>query len=115
MLPNRLENVFCNVSVRTNVPAMNVTPSTIANDVSAKRSLWAKRPLIVTFFISGPLCPKGLHALQDRSGGGLLELADHFAVRQEHHPVRIGGTVGVMGHHYDRLTQLVDGPAQEPQ
>ena len=36
------------VSVSTNVPAMNATPSTTASDVSASRNFLARRPLIVT-------------------------------------------------------------------
>ncbi len=54
MLPNNVVNVFCRVSVRTNVPEMKVTPSTIASAVSASLSLWASRPLRVTFRIGQP-------------------------------------------------------------
>src|ERR1700677_3394513 len=100
MLPNRTENVLCRVSVRTNVPEMKVTPSTIASAVSAGRSLWVSRPLMVTFRISGS---QGPHPLQDRIGGRALQLADHVPVGQEDDAVRVGGAARVMCHHHDRL------------
>src|ERR1700689_474772 len=100
MLPNSTENVLCKVSVRTNVPEMNVTPSTIASAVSASRSLWASMPLKVTFRMSGPQRP---HALQDRVGGRLFQLADHGSVGQEDDPVRVRGAARVVRHHDDRL------------
>ena len=67
MWPNRVVKVLCSVSVRTNVPEMNVTPSTMAMPVSTSRSLWASRPLIVTFHMS---VPQLLHVLEYRVGGG---------------------------------------------
>src|SRR5580704_11043846 len=113
MFPNKLENVLCSVSVRTNVPAMKVTPSTMASAVSAKRSLWARRPLMVTFFTSGSQFPEGLHLLQDRSGRRVLELAHNLAVGQEDDPVGVGRAVRVVGHHDDGLAQLRNRPPQE--
>src|ERR1700721_365548 len=110
MLPNSSLNVLCNVSVRTNVPEMKVTPSTMASAVSPSRSLWASRPLMVTFHMSGP---QGPHPLQDRVGGRLLELADHLAVGQEDDPVRVRGPARVVGHHDDRLAELGHRAAQE--
>src|SRR5580693_9134948 len=59
---------------------MKVTPSTIASAVSASLSLWASRPLIVTFRMSGSQRP---HPLQDRIRGRLLELAHHGPVGKE--------------------------------
>src|ERR1700722_15169982 len=103
MLPNSSENVLCSVSVSTNVPEMNVTPSTMASAGSASRSLWARRPLIVTFHMSGPQRPD---PLQDGVGGRLLEVADHLAVGQEHDPVRVRGPARVVGDHDDRLAEL---------
>src|SRR5690242_9249496 len=110
MLPNSVVNVFCRVSVRTNVPEMNVTPSTIASAVSASLSLWASRPLIVTFRMSGR---QRSHPLQDRIGGRLVELAHYRPVGQEDHPVRVGGTRGVVRHHHDRLAEFGDRLPQE--
>src|SRR5580658_6734556 len=109
MLLNSVVKVLCRVSVRTNVPEMKVTPSTMASAVSASRSLWASRPLIVTFHMSGP---QGPHPLQDGVGGGLLELPHHLAVGQEDDPVRIRGPARVVGHHHDRLAELGHRPPQ---
>src|SRR5580693_7458799 len=103
MLLNSVVNVLCRVSVRTNVPEMNVTPSTMASAVSPSLSLWASRPLMVTFHMSGP---QGPHPLQDRVGRGLAQLAHHGAVVQEDDPVRIRGAPRVVGHHHDRLAEL---------
>src|SRR5260370_22183691 len=110
MLPNSSVNVLCKVSVRTNVPEMNVTPSTMASAVSASRSLWASRPLIVTFHMSGP---QGPHPLEDGVGGRLLELPHHLAVVQEDDPVRVRGPARVVGHHDDRLAKLGHRAPQE--
>src|SRR6266705_5226828 len=106
MLPNSTLKVLFKVSVKTNVPEMKATPSTIASAVSASLSLWASRPLIVTFRMSGRQRP---HPLQDRVGGRLVELAHHRPVGQEDDPVRVGGARGVVRHHHDRLAELGDG------
>src|SRR5260370_32666978 len=103
MLLNSVVNVLCRVSVRTNVPEMKVTPSTMASAVSPSRSLWASRPLIVTFHMSGPQRPD---LLQDGVGGGLAEFADHGSVGQEDDPVRVRGPARVVGHHDDRLAEI---------
>src|ERR1700730_8568054 len=103
MLPNSSVNVLCKVSVSTNVPEMNVTPSTMASAVSASRSLWASRPLRVTVRMSGP---QGPHPLQHGVGGRLPELAHHDPVGQEDNPVRVRGAPRVVRHHHDRLAQL---------
>src|ERR1700723_671047 len=110
MLLNSVVKVLCRVSVRTNVPEMNVTPSTMASAVSASRSLWASRPLIVTFHMSGPQRPD---PLQDGVGGGLVEFAYHLAVGQEDDPVRVCGPARVVGHHDDRLAELGHRAPQE--
>src|SRR6516225_10068005 len=112
MFPNSTLKVLCSVSVSTNVPEMNVTPSTIASAVSASRSLWASRPLIVTFHTSGPQRP---HPLQDRIGGRLVQLAHHGPVGQEDDPVRVGGAPGVVRHHHDRLAEVGDRLPEEGQ
>src|SRR5271163_2229585 len=110
MLPKSTENVLCKVSVRTNVPEMKVTPSTIASAVSASRSLWASRPLIVTFRMSGPQRP---HPLQDRIRGRPLQFADHAPVGQEDDPVRVRGPPRIVRHHDDRLTERGHRTPQE--
>ena len=52
---------------RTKVPDTNMTPSTMATAVRARRSLWASRPFRVAFHISGT---QQLHLLEDGVGGG---------------------------------------------
>ena len=103
--PNSVSNVLCSVSVSTNVPEMNVTPSTMASAVSARRSLWASRPLMVTFHMSAAQRP---HPLEDRIRRRVGQLADHLAVGQEHDPVGVRGAARVVGHHDDRLAELRD-------
>src|SRR6516165_7159890 len=110
MLPNNVLKVLCSVSVSTNVPEMNVTPSTMASAVNASRSLCASRPLIVTFHMSGPQLPD---ALEDGVRRGVVQLVDHPAVGQEDHPVGIGSAAGVVRHHHDRLPELVHRAPQE--
>src|SRR5580704_4965653 len=112
MWPKSVSNVLWSVSVRTNVPEMKVTPSTMAMAVSTNRNLWASRPLMVTFHIS---VPQLLHVLQDRVGGGRGELSHDLAVGQEDHPVGIGGAAGIVGDHDDRLVELGDRALQEAQ
>src|ERR1700688_1846656 len=112
MFPNSTENVLCKVSVRTNVPEMKVTPRTIANAVSASRSLWASNPLTVTFRTSGA---QGPHPIQDRVGGWPVQGAHHGPVGQEDDPVRVRGSSRVMRHHDDRLTELGHRTPQKPQ
>src|SRR5580693_10192888 len=110
MLANSSVNVLCKVSVRTNVPEMNATPSTMASAVSPSRSLWASRPLIVTFHMSGPQRPD---PLQDGVGGGLVEFSYHLAIGQEDDPVRVRGPARVMGHHDNRLAEIGHRAPQE--
>src|SRR4029077_4616288 len=110
MLPNSTVNVLFRVSVKTNVPEMKATPSTMASAVSASRSLWASSPLIVTFRMSGPQRP---HPLQDRIGSRLFQLAHHGPVGQEDDPVRVRGTPRVVRHHDDRLAWLRPRSPQE--
>src|SRR5450755_5073133 len=118
MLPNSTENVLFKVSVRTNVPDIKATPSTIASAVSASRSLWASRPLMVTLRMSGlqgSQGPQGPHPLQDRIGGRLGQLAHHGPVGQEDDPVRIPGSPRIVRHHDDRLADFGYRSAQECQ
>ena len=56
-----------------------------------------------------------LHAIEDRRRGRRRQVADDLAVRQEHDLVGVAGRVGVVGHHHDRLGELVDGAAHERQ
>src|SRR6476646_3143310 len=110
MLPNSVLNVFCRVSVSTNVPEMNVTPSTIASAVSASRSLWAKSPRRVTWRIS---CPHHPHPLKDRIRGRLPQFAYYGPVGEEDDPVRVRGATRVVRHHHDRLPKFPHRPLEE--
>src|ERR1700693_101789 len=110
MWPNSVVKVLCSVSVRTNVPEMKVTPSTMAMPVSTSRSLCASSPLMVTFHMS---VPQLLHVLEDRVGGGGGELADDRAVGEEDHSIGMGGTAGVVGDHDDGLVEFRHRPTQE--
>ena len=88
MIPWKL---LSSVSVNTNDPATNATPSTMANALMASRSLRASRLRTVTRNISGHLVGRRLetaellHLLQDVMGRRGAQLADHPAVAEEHH------------------------------
>src|SRR5271165_1048567 len=112
MFPNSVSNVLCRVSVRTNVPAMNVTPSTMASAVSARRSLWARSPLMVTRHTSGA---HRSDVLEDRVGRRRGEVVDDLAVAQKNDPVGVGRAMGVVGDHDDGLAEFGDRPTQEGQ
>src|SRR5580704_3195837 len=112
MCAKSVVKVLCRVSVSTNVPEMNVTPSTMAMPVSSRRSLWASRPLIVTFHTS---VPQLLHVLQDRIGGGGGELPHDLAVGEEDDAVGEGGAAWIVGDHHDGLVELGHRPTQEAQ
>src|ERR1700722_3518348 len=105
MLPNNVLKVLFSVSVRTKVPAMNITPSTMARAVRNSRSLWASRPLMVTRHMSAT---QRAHVLEDRVRGGVVELVHDVPVGQEHHPVGVGRAVRIVRHHDDGLSELVD-------
>src|ERR1700722_2700370 len=110
MLPTRVVKVLCKVSVSTRLPEMKVTPRMMAKAVRARRSLWARSPLMVTFHMSGP---EFLHALEHRVGRGREEVTHHLAVGEEDHPVCVGGAAWVVRHHDNRLAELAHRSAQE--
>src|SRR4030088_468803 len=93
------------VSVRTKVPAMNMTPSTTASAVSARRSLWAMRLLRVAFS-TRRLAPEGLHLVEHQLGRGAVHLADHPSVHEEDRPVGVAGGDRVVGDHDHGLAKL---------
>src|SRR5437879_2593821 len=108
---NRLSNVREIVSVRIIVPDMNETPSITARAVSAKRSLWASSPLIVTR--RTVLLADVFHVVDDGLGRRALELVDDFPVGEEDDAIGIAGGDGIVGDHHDRLAQIGDGLAHE--
>src|SRR3974377_813271 len=112
MVPNSVLNVLCSVSVRTSVPAMKVTPSTMASAVSARRSLCPRTPLMVTFHMSGPELPP---PLEDRVGGRFIQLVHDSAIGQEDDPVGERSPSRVVGDHHDRLAELVTRPPEAPE
>src|ERR1700716_4309009 len=79
------------VSVRTKVPAMNMTPSTTASAVSARRSLWARR-LFRVAFSTRRLSPEGLHLVEHQLGRRAVHLADRLPVHEEDRPVGVAGS-----------------------
>src|SRR6266511_4190172 len=100
------------VSVSTEVPDTKLTPSTIASAVSARRSLWDSSPLMVAFDMARS-APELLHQVEDLVGGGVGHLVNDLAVLEEQHVVGVGGGARVVGHHHDRLAELVDRAPQE--
>src|SRR5439155_11450767 len=108
---NRLSNVREIVSVRIIVPDMNATPSITARAVSAKRSLWASSPLIVTR--RTVLLADVFHVVDDRLRGRVLELVDDLPVGKEDDAVGVTGGDGVVRDHHDRLTEVGDGLVHE--
>src|SRR5690606_14916597 len=107
---NSPSKVLPMVSVRIIVPAMKATPSTTARPVSAKRTLWAHRPLYVSLIICA--C-ESLHAVADRVGGGVLHVVDDPAGGEERDAVGVRRGDRVVGDHHDGLAELVHGGAHE--
>src|ERR1700716_3020921 len=99
------------VSVRIIVPDMNETPSLTPRAVSAKRSLWASRPLIVTR--RTVLLADVFHVVDDGLGRRALELVDDLPVGEEDDAIGIAGGDGVVGDHHERLAPIGDRLAHE--
>src|SRR6266540_2698398 len=57
--------------------------------------------------------PELLHQVEDLVGGGVGHLVNDLAVLEEQHVVGVGGGARVVGHHHDRLAELVDRAPQE--
>ena len=113
MLPNSLSNVLCSVSVSTNVPAMNVTPSTMASAGQHQAELVGQQPLD-----GDPphvRAPMRADALEHRVRRRVGELVDDLAVGEEDDPVGVRRPAGVVGDHDDGLAELGHRPAQERQ
>src|SRR6476646_7700787 len=80
-------NVFITVSVRISVPAMNATPTTTARAVLTRRLFLEAISLTVSRnMTSAPQC---LDAVENRVGGGLVDLPDDVAVGEEHGAIRV--------------------------
>ncbi len=111
---NRLSNVREIVSVSTIVPDMNATPRITASAVSAKRSLWASSPLIVTR--PTDYSPR-LFARRSMivSAVGFCELVDDLPVGEEDDAIGVPGGDRVVRDHHDRLAQVGDRLAHELQ
>src|SRR5690349_4976067 len=116
---NRSVKLRFKVSVNTNVPATNATPSTIANALMPSRSLCAARPFSVALSIFSALrrvvarCLEVLHLLEHPVRGGFEHLVDDPAVGQEKNPVGVPGRVRVMGDHHHGLAELGDRATKE--
>src|SRR5262245_53209922 len=107
---NSVPNWALTLSVRTNAPTTNATPSVTETRVSAKRSLWPRRLLSVMRTMGGRTsrAAEALHLVEHRVGARIAHLVEDAAVDQEHHTVRARRGAGVVGHHHDRLAELVD-------
>src|SRR5215217_5790120 len=111
--PKSRSNVVVAVSVRTNVPATNATPSTTAIPVRSRRSFRASRLLTVARHTTLRL--QRLHPVEDLLRGGFDHLVDDPAVRQEDDPVGIRRRRRIVRDHDDRLVVLLHRVAQEGQ
>src|SRR5437660_2364412 len=110
----RLSKVWASVSVSTNVPATKPTPRTTDRAVSASRSLWASRPLIMTRRIGLPSSRfERLEPVEDALRRRALHLVDDVPVGQEHRGIGVAGGGRVVGDHDDGLAEIVDRLAQE--
>ena len=83
---NSASKLCFTVSVSTNVPAMNATPSTMAMAVRNRRTLCAARLRRVARSTS---VPHALHVVDDALGRRLRHLVDDAAVGEEHDAVRV--------------------------
>src|SRR2546428_3920958 len=112
-LENSASKLPLRVSPSTSVPDRNATPMNTARNVPASRRFRAHSPLNVTLPMTLLSAPERLYALQDSLSGGLVHAVDEAAVRQEQDLVGVTRGYGIMGHHHDRLAELVDRLAHE--
>ena len=109
--------------MKIRVPTTNATPSTIANVLMMSRTLRPSSDFQAACSISrwwsarGPRrgARRGLHLLENAFAVGLAHLAHDPAVAEEHDPVGVRGRDRVVGDHHDRLPELVDGAAEQPE
>src|SRR5262249_15112286 len=109
-----LLNAWSIESVRTKVPLIIATPSTIAIAVRAVRSFRLRRPRIANQVM--PSASRGgelLHHVVDRVRVALADLAHDEPVGEEQHAMGGRSRARVVRHHHDRLAVLVDGAAEE--
>src|SRR3954468_5600528 len=104
-------NVFEMVSVSTNVPDTNATPSITAIPVSRKRTFLLQMPLSVTFHMGSGA--QALHLVEHRVGRRCEKLVDDGAVGQEHDAVGVARCDRIVRDHDDGLAELVDRFAHE--
>src|SRR6478735_2864470 len=108
---NRPLKVLEMVSVSTNVPDTNATPSMTAMPVSRKRTFLLQMPLSVTFHMGSGA--QALHLVEHRVGRRCVQLVDDGAVGQEHDAVGVARRDRVVRDHDDGLAELVDRSAHE--
>src|SRR6476619_1865322 len=101
-------------SVSTNVPLIIATPRTIAIAVSAVRSLRLSSPFIANL-ITTSRRGEFFHHVVDRVRVALAELPHNRTVVEEQHAMGDRCGAGVVRHHDDRLTVVVDRASQELQ
>src|SRR5215203_3979921 len=119
-------------SPSTNAETTKLTASVTPNAVRAKRTLFARRCLMVSRNMA--VCPIGsvvlvqlcwfscggsvadpTHVVDHGIGCGVEELVGDAAIGEEDDAVRVAGGHGIVGDHHDRLTELADGVAHERQ
>src|SRR6476659_8467130 len=111
-----LSNAWSIEFVSTNVPLIIATPRTIAIAVSAVRNLRLSSPLIANLVTRWTSRGRELfHHLIDRVRVALAELPHDRTVVEEQHAMRDRCRAGVVRHHDDRLTVVVDRASQELQ
>src|SRR4051812_5929810 len=118
-----LSKVWLSPWLKISTPARNATPSTMASALITSRSLRAARLRRVSRSIGPAPSVREVHrgglqcgqVLQHLLAVGTGQLVDHAAVGEEDDAVAVRRRHRVMGHHHDRLAELVDAAAQERQ
>src|SRR5688572_11469653 len=113
---NRLSNVALRLSARMNDPETNATEATIAIPIAIARPIRARSERRASLGMTLiRLATDLLHAVDDLVDGRLRHVVHDLAVGEEHDAVGVGGSVGVVRHHHDRLAEIVDRVAHELQ
>src|SRR3954470_15266490 len=111
--PAASSTVSRDVSFRTRVATTKPTAMTIARVEATSRAACARMLASVTARIGSG--PQPAQRVDDRVGGGLVDLTGDPAVGQQHHAVGVGRGPRVVGDHDDGLPGLPDAGAQQAQ
>src|SRR5438309_7252 len=112
-LENRVSKLALRVSPRVSVPDRKATPMKTARNVPSSRRLRAQTSsrLILTITVSS--VAQRLDAVEHGRGRRAFHGIDEPPVGEEQHGVGVTGSRRVVGHHDDRLAQVVDRLAHE--